>query len=114
MSEHRKWVIDTLGDDDHRTLEAAGIDLLHMRQVSQTPIVIETCGGGNAIVSYGYVTLVPIGELEPLLNGRRLAISEPAASCADEGICARLRKWLANLRPRKRRGLTTRSRGAST
>lgn len=102
MSEHRMWVIDTLGDDDHRTLEAAGIDPLHMRRVSQTPLVIETYGGGNAIVSYGYVTLIPISELEPLLNGHRPSISEPAASCADAGTCARLRKWLANLRPRKR------------
>lgn len=102
MSEHRMWVIDTLGDDDHRMLEAAGIDQLHMRRVSQTPLVIETYGGGNAIVSYGYVTLIPISELEPLLNGHRPAISEPAASCADAGTCARLRKWLANLRPRKR------------
>ncbi|RGW07001.1 hypothetical protein [Bifidobacterium pseudolongum] len=93
MSEHRKWVIDTLGDDDHRTLEAAGIDLLHMRQVSQTPIVIETCGGGNAIVSYGYVTLVPVSELEPLLNGRRPAISE-ALLQSPTGILTRLRAWL--------------------
>lgn len=93
MSEHRMWVIDTLGDDDHRTLEAAGIDLLHMRQVSQTPIVIETCGGGNAIVSYGYVTLVPISELEPLLNGHRPAISE-ALLQSPTGILTRLRAWL--------------------
>ncbi len=93
MSEHRMWVIDTLGDDDHRTLEAAGVDLLHMRRVSQTPLVIETYGGGNAIVSYGYVTSIPISELEPLLNGHRPAISE-ALRQPPSGIITRLRTWL--------------------
>lgn len=93
MSEHRMWVIDTLGDDDHRTLEAAGIDPLHMRRVSQTPLVIETYGGGNAIVSYGYVTLIPISELEPLLNGHRPTISETVPT-SPAGILTRLRTWL--------------------
>ena len=93
MSEHRMWVIDTLGDDDRRTLEAAGIDLMHMRRVSQTPLIIETYGGGNAIVSYGYVTRTPISELEPLLNSRRPAISEELRQ-PPTGILTRLRAWL--------------------
>ena len=103
MSEHRMWVIDPLGDADRRTLYAAGIDMLHMRRVSQTPLVIETYGGGNAIVSYGYVALIPISELEPLLNSRRPAISEELRQ-PQAGILTRLRAWLtAHIFPQEAR-----------
>lgn len=101
-TQHRVYVFHSLTDGERHVLDAAGVDRCHMRSVRECPLVIETCGGGNAVVSYGYVTSIPISELEPLLNGHRPAISEPAASCADVGTCARLRKWLANLRPRKR------------
>lgn len=79
-TQHRVYVFHSLTDRDRRVLAAAGVDLYHMRQVGESPLVVETCGDGNAIVSYGYVDSIPIEGVGPLLRNRTPAMSEPDAS----------------------------------
>ena len=101
MVQHRVYVFRSLTDGDRRVLAAAGVDLCHMRRVGESPLVVETCGNGNAIVSYGYVDSIPLERVGSLLRNRTPAMSEPDASSCGVGIVARLRGWLADLRPRK-------------
>lgn len=100
-AQHRVYVFHSLTDRDRRVLAAAGVDLCHMRRVSESPLVIETCGGDTASISYGYVDSIPFERVELLIRNRTPAMSEPDASSCGAGIVARLREWLAVLRPRK-------------
>lgn len=92
-TQHRVYVFHSLTDEERHVLDAAGVDRCHMRSVRECPLVIETCGSGNAVVSYGYVTSIPVERIRPLIEHRSPTISETVPT-PPAGILTRLRTWL--------------------
>ena len=93
VRHHKVWVINALDYGELEILDDIGIDALHMQPVETTPIVIETCDGVFAIVSYGQIALIPLEQIQPLIARRPPTITETLEQ-PPAGILTRLRAWL--------------------